>query len=538
MTATTLTRPLVKRTVLTVILILLVTVAVRMPVWSIPFERDEGEYAYIAWRMEHQELPYRDWIDQKPPGIFWVYRFALSLPIEPVHAVRLVALLFSAASACALFLLARRFVEPFWAGVAAVLFSELAADPAVQGTAANTELFMLLPLILSNLACLATASAVRPRVRSMILAGALTGMATAFKQVAAVNWLFLVCLYPILVTREKRWSRGVSFVAWSAVGVAAVWGGVAIYFWLRHGLGDLVYNVFTHNLEYASAIPWRNRWILCRDTLALLAPSQSLVWIMSATGLGAALLSRNRQPSVLLAGWTVTSLAGVSASGYYFPHYFQQLLPVLSLAAVFGAQALDVWGLWRCVPTWCRRTMLVIALTVLPAVEMYPFLFVYAPNEAVQKIYPGNYFAEMPEVGRRIADVTGSDDRVFIFGAEAEVLFYARRVSATRYIFLFPLYGPYHDALAKQVAAAQEIARAQPAAVFYLPNQLFLMPGSEQYFTRWSLAYLKENFEVDDWLTVDAGGFARLVPAAAGPGGTIPAREQIRGAILVRKSQS
>jgi 4-amino-4-deoxy-L-arabinose transferase-like glycosyltransferase len=113
MTATTLTRPLVKRTVLTVILILLVTAAVRMPVWSIPFERDEGEYAYIAWRMEHQELPYRDWIDQKPPGIFWVYRFALSLPIEPVHAVRLVALLFSAASACALFLLARRFVEPF-----------------------------------------------------------------------------------------------------------------------------------------------------------------------------------------------------------------------------------------------------------------------------------------------------------------------------------------------------------------------------------------------------------------------------------------
>jgi hypothetical protein len=248
-------------------------------------------------------------------------------------------------------------------------------------------------------------------------------------------------------------------------------------------------------------------------------------------------LSRKRQSSVLLAGWTVTSLAGVSASGYYFPHYFQQLLPVLSLAAVFGAQALGGCRLGLCVPTWCQRAVLVMVLTVLPAVEMYPFLFVYAPNEAVRKIYPGNYFAEMPEVGRRIAEATGPNDRVFIFGAEAEVLFYARRASATRYIFLFPLYGPYHDALAKQVAAAGEIARARPAAVFYLPNQLFFMRGSEQYFTRWTLAYFKENFQVDDWLTVDAGGSARLVPAAAGPGGTIPTQEQIRGAILLRKSQ-
>ncbi len=533
----TLRRPILPRTVLTVLLILCATAAIRMPLWNIPFERDEGEYAYIAWRMDHQELPYRDWVDQKPPGVFWVYRAALGLPIEPVHAVRLVALLFSAGSACALFFLARRFVRPFWAGAAAVIFAVLAADPAVQGTAANTELFMLLPLILSNLVSIGTASADPPRVRSMILTGALTGIATVFKQVAAVNWVFLICLYPVLVAREKRWRRELIFVAWSAAGVAAVWGAVALYFWLRQGLGDLVYNVFTHNLEYVSTISWRNRWMLCRDTLALLAPSQALVWIMAAAGIVATLWSDNRRASVLLVAWTVTSLMAVSASGYYFPHYFQQWLPALALAAVFGAQALDGWQLWSSVPSAWRRALLVVVLCALPAVEMYPFLFVYTPDEAVRKIYPGNYFAQMPEVARRIAEATAPDDRVFIFGAEAEVLFYARRVSATRYIFLFPLYGPYRDARERQVAAAQEIAAADPAAVFYLPNQLFFMSGSEQYLTRWSLAYVKQNFQVDDWLAVDAAGSARLVPATGGAGGTAPARDQIRGAILVRKGR-
>jgi hypothetical protein len=45
-------------------LIVLLTAAVRVPCIDYPFERDEGECAYIAWRLGHDELPYRDWVDQ------------------------------------------------------------------------------------------------------------------------------------------------------------------------------------------------------------------------------------------------------------------------------------------------------------------------------------------------------------------------------------------------------------------------------------------------------------------------------------------
>src|SRR5919204_3080357 len=89
---------------LTAGLVLIVT-AVRAPLLPIPLERDEGEYAYIAWRLEHNELPYRDWVDQKPPAVFYVYGLALSLPFEPVRAIHFVGLLFAAASTLALFFL-------------------------------------------------------------------------------------------------------------------------------------------------------------------------------------------------------------------------------------------------------------------------------------------------------------------------------------------------------------------------------------------------------------------------------------------------
>lgn len=523
-----------KRTIPLLTIIILVVVAIRITLLNIPFERDEGEYAYIAWRLGHHELPYRDWIDQKPPAIFWAYQLALSQPLDPVRAVHLMALLWSAASACALFLLASRFMKPFWAVAAAVLFALLSADPFLEGTAANTELFMLLPLILSQICFFSATTVNRRGILFMIMAGALTGVAAAFKQVAAVNWFFLVALYPVFVTGERRLRQTVSFAVWSAAGVAFIWSIIAACFFFRHGLADLVYNVFTHNLEYIHAIPWSQRLSNCRNTLVTFGPALVLVGIFSVTCF-VALFATNRTKLLLfLAGWMVTSLIGVCASGYFFPHYFQQLLPVLSVAAALGAEALEGARFWRKISAWSRRMMLGGLIAIPPVMVIYPFIFSYSPAEAAGKIYPGNPFADMRILGNRMAQITRPDDRVFIFGAEPEVLFYAQRVSATRYIFLFPLYGTYRDALAKQIATANEISANRPAAALYLPNQLFFMPGSEQYFTRWSQSYLRDNFRADTCLTIDPDGDLHVISGTRNQEPSVPDGQQVVGIVLVR----
>src|SRR5256886_10738432 len=106
----------------------------------------------------------------------------------------------------------------------------------------------------------------------------------------------------------------------------------------------------------------------------------------------------------------------------------------------------------------------------------------------------------MVEFAAISAQFTSSGYRVFVFGAEPELLFYAQRVSATRYIFLFPLYGPYRNAREKQMAATDEIQRASPAAAVYLPNDLFFNSGSDQDLTDWTLAHLQQNFFPDHLL--------------------------------------
>ena len=526
-----------KAAILLAISLLVIVAAVRAPLLPIPLERDEGEYAYIAWRLGYDELPYRDWVDQKPPAVFFIYRLALSLPLEPIRAIHFVALLFSATSTCALFFLALRFMNRFWAWIAAALFALLSADPLVQGTAANTEHFMSCPLILSIIAFISAASRRDRKLLFILLAGALTGIAAMFKQVAIVNWFFMAALYPILGERQKRWRAAVSFVLWSATGLLTVLGLVVLYFWKRGGLHEFVDNVFTHNLEYIGAVGASARLEYCWGTLTTLVRTQAVVWVFAGAGLVTFLTSGRVKWFFFVAGWLFTSILGASASGYFFPHYFQQLLPPLALAAAVGAQAITESKSWRVFPLRSRRVAVVLALAVLPTITLWPFVFTYTPAEAVRKIYPGDFFAEMPQFAHRLETLTPPDKRVFVFGAEPELLFYARRASATRYIFLFPLYGPYGNAREKQLVAAAEVESANPPTAVYFPNLLFFTSGTDQYFTDWSRSYMEQNFYVDTLLIAGEFGTAQMLNVASDVQSDVSAaREAVIGAILVRRS--
>ena len=175
-----------------------------------------------------------------------------------------------------------------------------------------------------------------------------------------------------------------------------------------------------------------------------------------------------------------------------------------------------------------------IVALALPACFIVPFWLV-SPEEAVRKIYPGNYFAEMQQIGTRLAEITRPEDKVFVFGAEPEVLFYARRVSATRYIFLFPLYGPYADAKEKQLATIDELTTNNPAALLYFPNRLFFVPGTEQLLTHWTQSQIRTNYTADLWLAADQNGVAHLYH---GQGITPPretAGQRVLGGLFLRR---
>lgn len=496
--------------------VILVTALVRLPLKNIPFERDEGEYAYIAWRMNHGEVPYRDWVDQKPPAIFWVYQTAFTLPLAPITAVHLVALLWSAASACALFFLARHFLDASPAALAALLFAILLADPMINGPSANTELFMLLPLILSQIVFLRAVQAARGKGWWAGLCGILIGAAIAFKQVAGVNWVLLIALYPMFARKPERTMRAtLTFAGASACGIAVVWLIIASWFYFHRGFDEFVYQVLTHNLQYVRSLSFTERWRNFTAILGRLSAGQLLVLAMASLSLAGRQILGGWKGLAFVFGWLMTSFAGVSASGQFFPHYFQQLVPALCLAAAIGAEWLIQARPFAQRPRGVLRVALTALLLLLPAQALYPYSVRNSLAATLHEIYPLSYFEVAPALGERLAQLTRPDDKVYVFGAEPEVLFYARRVSATRYIFLFPLYGPYPDALANQRRVTEEVSRARPEVVLYSPQSAFFTPGVEPYLTDWTHDYLGD-YRADAFVCRDPRGITSVVAANNG----------------------
>lgn len=489
----------------------LLVFALRAPQLDLPLERDEGGYAYIAWRLLEGDTPYLDWFDQKPPGIFVAYAIALSFGSDPVVAIRGLAALCCAASAILLFAIALRLLGQTAGLLAGVLLAALSADASVQGPIANTELFMAPWILLAAWGTLRIPAQARPSIAAGLAIGLALGIASAFKQVAVVNAPFLLAIFWLRLSGPQRGRALLRFGLWVGLGGGLVWCAIAGWFWLRGGLGAALDAVLLHNLAYTAQLTLSQRLAQLSHFATPMIPTQGVAWLLAAAGLVALARRRDRFPALFLGGFAATNAIGVSASGLYFPHYFQQVLPaVAALAAAGVLAAADRAGIARR-PTLAVGAALALAPLAFASVEFARL----TGAEATRRLYPGSVFEAMPAIAAEIAALTRPEDSVFIFGAEPEILLHAERVSASRYIYLFPLYGSFPDAEQRQAGVIAELEAARPAVIVWIPNRMFFGPGSPQLLTEWSTGLIDSSYRLHALVAAersDRGVLHRLEP--------------------------
>jgi hypothetical protein len=506
---------------------------IRTPLAAVPLERDEGEYAYIAQRWLLGEVPYKEAFDQKPPGVFIAYAVILRLIGASPAAIHWGAQLYTLGTLAVVYTLGRHLFSPAAAFAAALFAGFLTADLPVLGNAANTETFMILPMAGALLATFVAID--RDALRWSAVAGAASAAAILFKQVAAAN---LVCCVLLLAWRAgsahgdrsehaaadaratPRAARRVRHVAAFALGGAAAALPVLAYFAAAGAWSEFVDCVVAHNTRYASWLPIAYYpqffWIAFGAILGsswaiygLAGVGAVAAWraargasAHAAAGAGAARrarraaradaapqqplhgarsprLARARADLVALLGWGAASFAGVATGGYFREHYFIQLVPAVALFAGSGVSAIA----GRAASGRFERSLpyLVAVAAVVAGIAKSPSY--YAPEDPIEKcvrIYGGNPFALSPTVGRFVAENTAPTDLVFVFGSEPQILFYAKRKSATRYIFVYPLLTTFADTRARQLGVLEELARTRPKLIVTIgvPTSFLSSPES------------------------------------------------------------
>ena len=199
-----------------------------------PLTRDEGEYAYAAQLLLHGDLPYERSFLQKPPMVAYCYAAADVIAPNTFWAPRLLGAVFAAAATLLLGYAAHRELPPGVAMPAMWLMTPMVLLPQIEQFIANTEMFMLLPLM----ATVAVYSRSRHEggAGAWLSAGALAGVTLCFKYTAA-PLLAVVFVAWSLDSWRARPSLGALGVRWLAAVVGCVAASVIVLapFLLRDG---------------------------------------------------------------------------------------------------------------------------------------------------------------------------------------------------------------------------------------------------------------------------------------------------------------
>jgi hypothetical protein len=400
----------------------------RWNTFSMPFERDEGEYAYSAWILRQGIMPYENSFLQKPPMI--VYTYAFGQLFDPVGVVspKVLEAIFSLGTILCTFLIAKRRCGTNAGWVSVFLLSPMLVLPYNAAFAANTEHFMLLPLM--GLLVIYFYKRGQEKPIHFFWAGSLAALSILYKPFPVYIISFIFIIWLIQVYQDKK-NIGLVVIDFLLIIVGGILTTIIVLlpFILSGKFNYLLESAVIYNRYYVEFIGYSMNAFIAHNTKVF-----RVYW-----------------PFLLLLGyyvykkpkdwWLYIALFAISLVSIYqswINHYYIFIMPFLALIASF---AILILGKNDTVQKFFKgKTEPFITGTILILI-IFPFRqqFSLTPAEMSLYIYGSvNPFYEAPLVANKVVENSIPSDRVFIAGSEPEILFYAKRRSPGRFMITYP----------------------------------------------------------------------------------------------------
>jgi hypothetical protein len=118
------------------------------------------------------------------------------------------------------------------------------------------------------------------------------------------------------------------------------------------------------------------------------------------------------------------------------------------------------------------------------------------PLQASRATFGFNPFPEAIEISKFIKSHSNENDQIAVIGSEPEIYFYSDRISATGYIYMYPLMETHPFALQMQKEMIQEIESVKPKYLIltFIRASWLESSGSHQLVFDWIVDYQRKNY--------------------------------------------
>jgi hypothetical protein len=498
--------------------ILALYLALRVPLLDVPLERDEGAFALVGQAILRGEVPYRDVLDHKPPGVYYLYAAALALVPHTARGVHLALLVWNLATLACAAALAGRLAGGAAARWAALVFALASSALAVQGFSATTEMLLLLPLTASLLLTVRGLER-RDRQRSVLLAaaGALGAAACWIKQPAAAALLPVpIAILANSIPRNGggpgRGSRLVDGAAWLA-GALALSAATAAAFAAAGALSELWYWTVTHNRIYVTTpADWPQRLARALGPIAWELGAPIALGVVGCIG---ALLQRRPRAWLPLAFLCASALAAAH-SPFFYAHYFALLAPATALAAGCGLAWLQERArrIAGAAGAYGFASLALAALLAPPLVHAPWYWLRPDPSAVALKKWGGQGFDGAAAVAAYLRAFTDNGERLFIYGSEPQIAFLSGRRDASPFATVYPLTGAFPRQREFQERAWAAIGAAPPRYILVarLPPSLMRAAAMDPFLETRLADLLRRAYGREAFMVYEPSGSRLALP--------------------------
>lgn len=489
---------------LALLLVLLAIVyIIRSKFSMIPFERDEGIYGYIGTLMLEGKIPYKDFYEQKFPGIFYFYGTMVYLFGDTVKGLHTGFMYLNLTTIVLIYFTSQKLFSPIAGIISAITFAFVSLTPNLSGFTIQSEhgVAFFISLGLLFYALFAT--------KQKWYYNLFMGMAFGFAFMTKTSGMFLVLWggFTLIISYITNKNRSFKTLALDVLiysgGVFSIIGFFFLIILMKGSFNEMIYWAYETPKSYVGKMPFEEGIKYFGYTRDAILQNHKFFWMHALIGIAVCLLKSINFKMKLVAITLLFFSCCTIVPGYYFyGHYWMQIIPGLSILA-----GLTYYG----IVTFMRESLnikqpklkyvylgifAIVTFNHINALKSYYF----HPNyeRILRSVYGSNPFPESMEIANYINANSKPEDNIVLIGSEPQIYFYTRKKSPSRHAYFASLVNDVKEHKEWQREFVKDVEKADPRYLVFFNHQisLFVQPNTDKYVFEWVNKYTSERYHI------------------------------------------